>query len=360
MRDLRLSSRRVIRSRAMNRPRLVVLFLLLFGPAALTADAYARAKTDRVFLNNGDRITGEIKKLYHGILELSTDDISTIRIEWDNVDSLNSTYHYRIEDNFGAKLFGAIALTRSGTLQVLQPRQTEEVTQIDVVAITPLERSFWQQLDGSISLGFSYTKSNSLAQLTSDFTVSYRTPIRLIQVDFSSIETSQEAGDTQRREDFAITYRRLFEGPLFSNSLAALQTNDELGLDLRLMFTSGVGAQLFQSNHNELISVAGLSVNKEWSENSEGDYNLEALLSAEHSVFRYDYPKTDITTEIALFPSLSSWGRLRSELDISASREIVSDFVVTLSFYDSYDSDPLDPTAGNNDYGLVTSLGWTF
>ena len=62
-------------------------------------------------------------------------------------------------------------------------------------------------------------------------------------------------------------------------------------------------------------------------------------------MFRYDYPKTDITTEITVYPSLSDWGRLRSELDISASREIVKDFTVVLSFYDSYDSDSPDPTA---------------
>jgi hypothetical protein len=47
-------------------------------------------------------------------------------------------------------------------------------------------------------------------------------------------------------------------------------------------------------------------------------------------------------------------------VDISASREIVKDLTIVLTFYDSYDSDPSDPTAQKNDYGLVTSLGWTF
>jgi hypothetical protein len=48
------------------------------------------------------------------------------------------------------------------------------------------------------------------------------------------------------------------------------------------------------------------------------------------------------------------------ELDISASREIVKDFTIVLSLYDSYDNEPVDPTAPHNDYGLVTSVGWTF
>jgi hypothetical protein len=51
---------------------------------------------------------------------------------------------------------------------------------------------------------------------------------------------------------------------------------------------------------------------------------------------------------------------VRSEVNISASREIVKDFTFILSFYDSYDSKPPDPSAVKNDLGLVTSFGWTF
>jgi hypothetical protein len=77
-------------------------------------------------------------------------------------------------------------------------------------------------------------------------------------------------------------------------------------------------------------------------------------------VFRHDYPKTDISSQITLYPGLSSWGSLRSEVDISASREIVKDLNIVLSFYDSYDNEPNNPASSENDYGIVTSLGWTF
>ena len=43
----------------------------------------AREKTDVVILKNGDRITGEIKKLDRGKLKLKTDDMSTVYIELD-------------------------------------------------------------------------------------------------------------------------------------------------------------------------------------------------------------------------------------------------------------------------------------
>jgi len=329
--------------------------------AILPALAHARAKTDIVFITNGDRITCEIKQLDRGILQAKTNDIGTLNIEWEDVDSLNSVYQFRVEDHVGQKYFGAIFLRHDGMLEVIQGGQTEHVLQENVVTITPLEASFWQQLDGSISLGFSYTKSNTLSQLTSDMYVIRRTEIRLWSLDISSITTSQEDEATQQREDATLSYSRLFDGPLFAIASASAQRNDELGLDRRVLFSAGMGANLIQSNHNDLATSAGLSVNREWSEDVTDDgYNLEAFISATHSVFRYDYPKTDIASEITVYPGLSTWGRIRSEIDISASREIVKDFTIVLSLYDSYDSDPPDPTSTKNDYGLVMSLGWTF
>jgi uncharacterized protein DUF481 len=313
-----------------------------------------------VYLTNGDRITCEIKGLDRGILQVGTDDIGTLNIEWENVDSLNSVYQFRVEDSFGEKYFGAVFMTSDGIVEVISGGETERLSQPTVIAITPLEASFWQQLDGSMSMGFSYTKSNQLAQLSTDIYVRRRTPIRLFELDLSSIATSQEDEETQRREDLALTYTRLFERRLFAMGGAGTQSNDELGLDFRVALFTGIGANLAQTNHNDLMTALGLSVNREYSENSNGQTNLEAFLTAEHSVFRYDYPKTDITTEVTVYPSLTDWGRVRAEIDISASRELVPDFTIVLSFYDSYDSDPLESTAEKNDYGLVTSLGWTF
>lgn len=338
----------------------IALTLATVGLGLGVPIAHARDKTDLVYLHNGDRMTGEIKQLDRGILKLSTNDIGTINIEWEDVDSLNSVYQFRVEDRFSSKYFGAIFLSHDGTLEIIQGGQTSGVQHADVVAITPLEVSFWQQLDGSISMGFSYTKSNTLAQLTSDIYVRRRTPIRLFELDMTSITTGQQGTDTQRRENLTLSYSRLFDGPLFLTWNTGAQTNDELGLDLRVQFSGGLGANWIQTNHNDLMTTAGLSVNREWSDNADDQYNLEAFVSVVHSVFRYDYPKTDITTAFTLYPSLTDWGRIRGELDVSASREIVKDFTVVLSFYDSYDSAPADPTAVTNDYGLVMSLGWTF
>lgn len=265
-----------------------------------------------------------------------------------------------MENEFGEKYFGAIFLARSGLLQVIQGGVMKSTSGPLVVAITPLEATFLQRLDGSISIGFSYTKANQLAQLTSDLNVRYRTPLRTLVLDANSIVTSQEDEETTQRQDISLTYTRLFENRWFTFLTTGAQTNDELGLDLRVSLAPGAGLNLVQTNSNTLMVAAGLSGNREWSGNSDGGYNLEAFVGAEHSLFRYDYPKTDVTTGITAFPSLTTSGRIRTEIDISASREIIPDLTLILTFYHSYDRKPADPDAHKTDYGLVTSIGWTF
>jgi hypothetical protein len=61
-----------------------------------------------------------------------------------------------------------------------------------------------------------------------------------------------------------------------------------------------------------------------------------------------------------LLPSLTKSGRYRSEGDLHAKYEFVDDLYFELRLWGSFDSDP--PTAGatKSDYGLVTSLGYSF
>jgi hypothetical protein len=89
--------------------------------------------------------------------------------------------------------------------------------------------------------------------------------------------------------------------------------------------------------------------------------SLEAVFYTQFSIFRYDFPETDIGGSLALFPSLTQSGRYRAEGDVHANYEFVEDLYFQLRVYGSYDSEP--PTEGNTpsgDYGVVTSLGYKF
>ena len=69
-------------------------------------NALAHLKTDIVTLYNGDRVTGELKSLYGGRLHHKTDSMGTISIEWQEIASIQSNYHYEVRTSDGLRLFG--------------------------------------------------------------------------------------------------------------------------------------------------------------------------------------------------------------------------------------------------------------
>ena len=74
-----------------------MMFRVLTGTLlmSLCANTWARDKTDIILMANGDRITGEIKQLEHGKLRVSTDSLGEIRIEWDDIEQIDSTYEFQ-------------------------------------------------------------------------------------------------------------------------------------------------------------------------------------------------------------------------------------------------------------------------
>ncbi len=68
----------------------------------------------------------------------------------------------------------------------------------------------------------------------------------------------------------------------------------------------------------------------------------------------------DLSSALEIIPSLTESGRIRGELDISLTREVIHDLFWQISFYDSYDNSPAVPGAEKNDYGVSTSIGYDF
>ena len=71
----------------------------------------------------------------------------------------------------------------------------------------------------------------------------------------------------------------------------------------------------------------------------------------------------DISTHITLYPSLTESGRYRLKSDFKYRQELVTDIFVSLSGWYSFDNKApigIDATVRQDDYGLVTSLGWDF
>jgi hypothetical protein len=127
------------------------------------------------------------------------------------------------------------------------------------------------------------------------------------------------------------------------------------------MIGLGGGYDLVRTNSQRLYAIGGALGNRERTiEESLQSTNLELMAGMHYKWFRYRHPKIDVNSGFNLYPSMTTWGRVRLEYDLAAKVEVVKDVYVGLTIYDNYDNNPSASSASKNDWGLITSLGYTF
>jgi Protein of unknown function, DUF481 len=351
----------------MGRPSTAIIALTIAWVAThvVPSPAAAREKTDVVILRNGDQITGEITSLSSGRLVYSTDSVGTINIEWEDIAKLSSPFFYRIEDHNGAVYYGSLAAPEeAGTLHLVQSDGTSALLAMaDMAGIMPIEQKFWKRFDGSISIGFSFTQASHATQLSAGVDVTYTTMNAITSLNASSLLTDQDEVDATSRHDASLQYIRNIQRwkKIGWFGRGELQSNEELGLDLRLLAATGIWRALYQDFRSLAAVGPGLAVSEEYAAGSDdAATNTELLILGGYSFSTYDYPKTEISVRGDFYPSLSDWGRVRFEFDANLRRELFHDLFFKISPFESYDSAPPEEGAAKNDWGLSTSLGWEF
>lgn len=333
------------------------LFLFILLNISLFAQ-----KSDVVILKNGDQITGEVKYLKVGILTYKTDNMETVEIQWNKVKSISTKNFYEVEVADGRVFFGSISPSKDeGMMKVNGVTIDHELFMKYVVRINRIKESFWDILDGSVKLGFSFTKASNIGQLSLGGNAKYRTKINVSELSLNSVITTTEKEPTSSKNDLSFSYQHNLQYQWFATGIASLQENSELGIKLRASLGGGVGNNFIQTQNQWLYTFAGLSVNREAKiDQTESINNIEGLISAQYQFFKYDHPKATFLTYIFVFPSLSNLGRFRFNYNIEMSWEMVLDFYWDLTFYFEYDSKPQSENASQSDYNIQTSLKYIF
>ena len=330
---------------------------------ALPSVADEREKVDVVTIRNGDRITGEIQSLAYGRLTVETDSMGTIQVEWPDVVRVESPQSFLVEDAEGNLLFGRFpADPEGGPLSISGGGGvTRRVSSPRVARLSQSEERLLDRVHGSFALGFDYTKSSDIAVLSGSFNTNYRGPHSSWSLGVDLNSTHDPAQGTLDRDSVKYSYRWLQSGNRFWAGLSSVERNEETGIEARVLVGAGYGRYLLQSLSHEVSVLVGIGASREWATGAADDQSsLEGILGVDWRVFDFASPTTSLTAKGLLYPGLTESGRYRTDASLSLRREIISDFYVDLSFYQTYDSDPPDADAASTDYGLVTSLGYSF
>ncbi|MCB2222069.1 MAG: DUF481 domain-containing protein [Bacteroidetes bacterium] len=346
--------------KTMNVASLRIKALYLTGFLFLQLTLFSQ-KNDTVYLINGDRITGELKKFEYGLLTFKTDAMNTVSIEYDRINTIYSNKFFEIRTSSEYRYFGSLAKSSTpATINIVITNDTLPTPMIEIVQMTTIKNRFFNRLDGSVDLGLSYTKASDLFQYNLNTKVSHRATNYQTEFLFNSILTDQKDLVT-RKNDVGITLSRFFKGPVFAILQTKREQNTELNLDFRFQGGLGAGYDFVRTNSNRLYGVAGLLANRERTLDTQVESsNLEGLISVQYKWFRYRSPKIDVTSSLSAYPSFSVARRVRLDYNLQAKFEIIRDLFLGITIYDSYDNNPTDSNVAKNDWSVVTSLGYTF
>jgi len=340
----------------MQRKFFIYLAFLCFLTLAVRAQ-----KNDTIYLNNGDRVTGELKKLEYGLLTFKTDAMQTVSVEIEKINTIHSAKYFEIRVTSGNRFFGHLIKSDVlSTVNVVTVTDTIPKRLWDIVLIAPIKTTFFQKIDGSVDLGLSYTKASDVFQYSLDATVTYRTTNYATRFDLESILTD-DGTKISRNNTLGLNVTHFLPNKWFTAILAQGQQNTELDLQYRLQGGYGVGYDIARTNSVRFYILGGLVANQEKTiaipTTAE---NLEALFTTQIKWFRYRHPKIDVTNNINFYPSLTSFGRVRLEYSLSSKFEIIKDLYFNVQLYDYYDNEPSGGGIAKNDWGVITSLGFTF
>ncbi len=325
----------------------------------------AAQKNDTLILSIGDQITGEIKRLHFGVLIYNTDDMGTLNIDWRKVKSLRSTKTFEIIMSNGMIYFAGFDTTSQAgkmrlVMQMIPNTIFNDVNRIDIVEIARIKGLFWTRFDGKINFGFGIQKANSLLRFNFSGDVTYRDRKYISIFSIRSDRSNTEGGALSLNQNSIFSFYKIFSGKWFFGATASAEQNTELGLDLRILMGVDVANQLLHTNRNSFLILGGVQATREWSASNLTVNNIEGKMQLQHKLFSYQDPKTNITTEVSIYPGLTDWGRIRTDINFNASIEVFKDFFISAGFYHKFDNRPATTGASKSDWGLDTSIGYTF
>lgn len=340
----------------------VALLVGLPGTAFSFTPPAEREKTDVVTLANGDRLTGRILYVQFGILQLSSKHSGSVAIEWPSVRSISSRYAFRVERFGGSFAAGLLTTSADGTQLLVTSATASQVTipMAEVSRMLPYDENFWHRIDGSASIGYNYTRSSGVSQLSGAFSSHYASETIEAQLAAHAIASRDPSGTTNQDQLISSVFF-LRDTRNFWGFLGELESNQSLGIDSRILGGPLVGRRMYQSETAEFTGLAGVVYDEEQPHGafaSQG--SAEGMLVGQWRIYKFIYPKVSLDMSVLAFPSISDSPRFRAGANVALTLKVTDRFALSLSEYGNYDSKPPGESTGTYDYGITASLTYNF
>lgn len=347
--------------------RLASLLLVVagvLGPAPLHADS-----ADTLYMKNGDRLTGTIKKLNAGALQVSLAYADgTVSIGWNRVQRIVSANLFIVHLDDGSVYSGRLAIVPSDEADSVRIRITSSdgtsvlIDKRQIAALGSTSDSFWGRFSGNLASGLSYTKGNANTAFSFSSSVLYARPRWDAGLSFNSNLSTAEGSDQTTRNQGILSATRLmpWKNWFYAGYLSGLQSSEQA---ITMQGTLGGGVGRFLTNRSDFKAslTGGLSyqsTNYEAGVSGEESGDILAfLLNGRLSYVRFK--QTSLYVNANALPALNDWGRVFYNVNANYYLQLFGDLDWNLSFYGNWDSRPPTGSSGS-DFGVNSGLSISF
>jgi putative salt-induced outer membrane protein YdiY len=360
-----------------------VQFVALIVFLGLVSTAFA----DQITLKNGDRLTGTIVKSDGKTLVLHTDFAGDVTLQFGAITQITSDKELHVTTSDKKTVVGPVT-TSDGKIDVAtKAGGTVEVPPANVVLIrndaeqAAYDKSLHPGLlhgwNGGVNVGFSLARGNSETEnLALAFNAVHATLNDKITLYASSIDTQNQLSTPSTVANLTqggLRYDRNVGARMFGFGAADFMANALQDLDLRAVYTGGLGYHAIKSDKTVLDFLAGLNYTHETYSNgppvtpatvpptytSYGVTNKFAALTLGEELTHKAGKSTVLTEKLYFFPDLSDTGNYRMTFNFGSVTKISKWLGWQNQFGDIYVSNP-PATAKKNDVIFTTGLNIAF
>lgn len=335
------------------------LILFFFG---MICFGEAFGQKDSIYLYNGQVLIGQVQGASLGAISIDDIDLKIQSVKLYKIRRLRIYQLYKIEMLDKRQFSGLLDVpNREGWITIL-PENGAKLTApiVTIHELIPLNKEFFKRLDGNVSAGFSFTKSNGIGQVNFASTVGFATRLFDYQLqgsEIGSIDSGKFSRDNESLEFFtAYDLGRAW----FLAGLAGYQRNLELSIARRWIEMVGAGNKLVVSNDWQLLAISGLNFDQERSTENASKSLLEIPLMFRFNFYKFRHPNIQITTSQTGYYSLTEKGRFRYDGSTDFSWELIRYFYLKIDPYSSFDSKPPSGSTHTFDFGIAMSLSYKF
>ena len=221
------------------------------------------SQADILVLKNGDRISGDIKRIWDSEISIEPQYADEFEVDVSAVEYIESEREFDLELADGSKSLARLRGSDSEGNQIIEANgESRSITLESLFELDEPEKDFdWESnIDFSASVNSGNTDSSN-SKLRADTTISIPNHRHLAEFTFSREQLIDVS--TQERDLFRYNYNWLFRDPWFFSALLTFERDPIIELGGRTILSAGIGYDIWATPRRTLSVQLGVGAQSE-------------------------------------------------------------------------------------------------